>query len=217
MVEPIQKKCYVKTSSDCKWFLNFNSIAILFLTISICFNITPLGITHQQVIANAKQSKELKDKATPIQCKAQMESARFLLNKCSLHGDSLSENSLSEAFVEDAWDGKAVKVEVFNTVAQIGPTGWWHTTCGIGKHAQRRGATCSREHMQQTSCSMISWMLPGAKDIWSKKPFTFALHRTLSPTFAHDMKKPWVRGVSFATVSGVLCALLSNLSILFFF
>jgi hypothetical protein len=51
-------------------------------------------------------------------------------------------------------------------------------------------------------------MLPGAKDIWSKKTFTFELHRTLSPTFAHDMKKPWVRGVSFATVSGVLCALL---------
>ena len=148
-----------------------------------------------------------------------MESARFLLDKCSLHGDHLSENSLSEAFVEDAWDGKAVKVEVFNTVAQIGPTSWFHTTCGIGNHAQRRGATCSREHMD-TSCSMISWMLPGAKDIWSKKPFTFALHRTLSPTFAHDMKKPWVRGVSFATVSGVLCALLcallSNLAFNFF-
>ena len=179
MVEPIQNKCYVKTSSDCKWFLNFNSIAILFLTISICFNITPLGITHQQVIANAEQSKELKDKATPIQCRAQMESAQILLNKCSLHEDPLSEKSLSKAFVED---GK----EVFNTLAQIGYTKIFGTHwCQLGSLAKEKGARCTREHMP-TSCSMSSWMLPGL----NLNSESFDGHKHLSPKFGSDVENP---------------------------
>ena len=125
-----------------------------------------------------------------------MKSAQILLKDCRLHGEYLRRRSLSKAFVED---GK----ELFNTVAQIGRTGGWHTTCGLGSFAQSRGATCTREHMP-TLCSMSSWMLPGAS--WSSE--FFAAHKNLSPDFADDMRKPWVRGVSFATVSGVLCALL---------
>jgi len=187
-------------------------------------------LTHQQVIANAKQSKEVKDKATPIQCKAQMESAQFLLDKCSLHGDPLSVinrfgriESLSKAFVEDASeelkDGGLGQVSVFNTVAQIGPE--LKGKCGLGDHAKFKDDTCSREQMPTKynsicGCSMISWMLPGAEES-SSTPLEFYSSSFIN---ALDVKNPWVRGVSFATVSGVLCALLcavlSNLAFNFF-
>ena len=148
----------------------------------------------------------MKDKATPIQCNAQKKSAQILLKECSLHGDILSEKSLSEAFDED---GK----ELFNTVAQIGPNPTiFHTTCGLGEYAQSKGGTCTRSHMSNV-CSMSSWMLPGLlKNSWD-----FDRHKSLSPLFGSDVKEPWVRGVSYATVSGVLLLTFNSCFQFYFF